>query len=175
MLAHVSLAITTLFLVEIPASIWALGVRKFNPLSGEPHAALHFFDAVVILTTFVLEVVLRGRERELASLLVVLRLWRLVKLVQGPWAVRVRVGVERVQSLCRLRCCCGALTLLLSLGIAVSAGELEEEQASALANTREELKQALLSLQATRAENKQLRVRLARYEGDEDGQARDEL
>ena len=74
-----------------------------------------------------------------------------------------------------LRCCCGALTLLLSPGIAVSAGELEEEQASALANTREELKQALLSLQATRAENKQLRVRLARYEGDEDGQARDEL
>lgn len=64
---------------------------------------------------------------------------------------------------------------MLSPGIAVSAGELEEEQASALANTREELKQALLSLQATRAENKQLRVRLARYEGDEDGQARDEL
>ena len=60
-------------------------MQKFNPLSGVPHAALHFFDAVVILTTFVLEVVLRGRERELASLLIVLRLWRLVKLVQGGW------------------------------------------------------------------------------------------
>ncbi|PIL24133.1 transporter [Ganoderma sinense ZZ0214-1] len=141
-LAHVSLAITTLFLVEIPASIWALGARKFNPFSGQPHAALHFFDAIVIITTFVLEVILRGRERELASLLVVLRLWRLVKLVQG---------------------------------IAVSAGELQEEQASALADTQEELKQALLSLQETRAENKQLRARLSRYEGDEDGQARDEL
>ena len=44
---------------------------------------MHFFDAVVIITTFVLEVVLRGRERELAGLLIVLRLWRLVKLVQG--------------------------------------------------------------------------------------------
>ncbi|KAI1794505.1 hypothetical protein LXA43DRAFT_1058965 [Ganoderma leucocontextum] len=142
-LAHVSLAITTIFLVEIPASIWALGAQKFNPCSGEPHAPLHFFDAIVIVTTFVLEVVLRGRERELASLLVVLRLWRLVKLVQG---------------------------------IAVSAGELAEEQASALADTREELKQALLSLQGTRAENKQLRARLARYEpGEQDGQARDEL
>ncbi len=57
-------------------------------------------------------------------------------------------------------------------GIAVSAGELEEEQASALADTREELKQALLSLQAIRAENKELRARLARYgdDGDQDGQ-----
>lgn len=30
-----------------------------------------------------LEVILRGRERDLAGLLIVLRLWRLVKLVQG--------------------------------------------------------------------------------------------
>ena len=48
-----------------------------------PYAALHLFDAVVVLATFVLEVVLRGRERELAGLLVLLRLWRLVKLVGG--------------------------------------------------------------------------------------------
>lgn len=84
-LAHVSLAITTLFLVEIPVTVWALGFQFFNPVGEVTHATLHLFDAVVILTTFVLEIVLRGKERELASLLIVLRLWRLVKLVGGPF------------------------------------------------------------------------------------------
>ncbi|KAI0328543.1 hypothetical protein GY45DRAFT_991083 [Cubamyces sp. BRFM 1775] len=82
-LANVSLVITTLFLAEIPITVWALGWQYYNPVGPVTHAALHFFDAAVILTTFVLEVGLRGRERELASLLVILRLWRLVKLVQG--------------------------------------------------------------------------------------------
>ncbi|OSD08710.1 hypothetical protein PYCCODRAFT_1380522 [Trametes coccinea BRFM310] len=82
-LANISLMITTLFLVEIPVTIWALGLRYYNPVGPVTHGVLHFFDAAVILTTFVLEVGLRGRERELASLLVILRLWRLVKLVQG--------------------------------------------------------------------------------------------
>ncbi|KAI8998504.1 hypothetical protein BD414DRAFT_453302 [Trametes punicea] len=82
-LANISLTITTLFLAEIPITIWALGLQYYNPMGPVTHAALHLFDALVILTTFVLEVGLRGRERELASLLVILRLWRLVKLVQG--------------------------------------------------------------------------------------------
>jgi len=43
----------------------------------------HFFDAFVIITSFIMDVVLRGRERELAGLLVLLRLWRLIKLVGG--------------------------------------------------------------------------------------------
>ena len=47
------------------------------------HAGLHLFDSLIIVTTFVLEVILKGRERELAGLLIVLRLWRLVKLVGG--------------------------------------------------------------------------------------------
>jgi len=82
-LAHISLAITAFFLVEIPINIWAFGWKYYQPGGRELHSSLHFFDAVVILTTFILEVVLRGRERELASLLIILRLWRLVKLVQG--------------------------------------------------------------------------------------------
>ena len=82
-LQHVSLAITTLFLVEIPLNVWAFGWRFYAPLGAHPLASLHCFDALVIVVTFTLEVVLRGRERELAGLLIVLRLWRLVKLVQG--------------------------------------------------------------------------------------------
>ena len=60
-----------------------MGAKNYDPFGPVPHAVLHFFDAIVIVTTFVLEVVLRGRERELASLLIILRLWRLVKLVGG--------------------------------------------------------------------------------------------
>ncbi|KAG0705912.1 hypothetical protein DFH29DRAFT_234461 [Suillus ampliporus] len=82
-LAHVSLAITTLFLIEIPITLWAFGIRFYIPFSGVQHAALHLFDAVIIVTTFILEFVLKGRQRELAGLLITLRLWRLVKLVGG--------------------------------------------------------------------------------------------
>lgn len=82
-LANISLAITTLFLIEIPLALWAFGFRFYIPFSGVSHAALHLFDAVIIVTTFVLEFVLKGRQRELAGLLITLRLWRLVKLVGG--------------------------------------------------------------------------------------------
>lgn len=82
-LAHISLVITTLFLIEIPLTLWAFGAEFYNPLGKVTHARFHLFDAAIILTTFVLEVVLKGRERELAGLLIVLRLWRLIKLVGG--------------------------------------------------------------------------------------------
>ena len=82
-LAHISLAITTLFLIEIPISLWALGLQHMNPFGPSLHASLHIFDAIIIVTTFTLEVILRGKEQELAGLLIVLRLWRLVKLVGG--------------------------------------------------------------------------------------------
>jgi len=91
-LAHISLAITTFFLIEIPLSIYAFGFTFYNPLGPMTHGALHLFDAIIIVTTFVLEVALKGREQELASLLIVFRLWRLVKLVGG-----VAVGVGEVE------------------------------------------------------------------------------
>jgi len=90
-LAHISLAITTLFLIEIPLSLWALGFQYMNPFGTAPHAGLHAFDSIIIVTTFTLEVALRGREKELAGLLIILRLWRLVKLVGG-----VAVGVGEI-------------------------------------------------------------------------------
>ncbi|KAJ7774717.1 hypothetical protein B0H16DRAFT_1303488 [Mycena metata] len=87
-LSHISLGITAFFLLEIPCTLWALGPRFYNPWGRVPHAALHLFDAFIIITTFVLEVILKGKEQELAGLLIILRLWRLVKLVGG-----VSVGV----------------------------------------------------------------------------------
>ena len=60
-----------------------MGLSHYNPFGSVPHAGLHLFDSAIIMVTFILEVVLRGRERELVGLLVILRLWRLVKLVGG--------------------------------------------------------------------------------------------
>ncbi|KAG2367503.1 hypothetical protein BDR07DRAFT_1606143 [Suillus spraguei] len=82
-LATISLAITTVFLIEIPVTLWACGFGFYNPFSDVPHAVFHLFDAVIIITTFILEFFLEGSERELAGLLIILRLWRLVKLVGG--------------------------------------------------------------------------------------------
>lgn len=83
MLSIISLVITSLFLIEIPLTIYAFGFRFYNPVGPVLHAGLHLFDAIVIVTTFILEAVLRGKERELAGLLIILRLWRLIKLVGG--------------------------------------------------------------------------------------------
>ncbi|KIK49332.1 hypothetical protein CY34DRAFT_7627 [Suillus luteus UH-Slu-Lm8-n1] len=98
-LATISLAITTLFLIEIPVTLWAFGVRFYTPFSGVPHAALHLFDTAIIVTTFVLEFVLKGRQRELAGLLIILRLWRLVKLVGGIAVGTAELGEETAQEL----------------------------------------------------------------------------
>lgn len=84
--ALTSLVITSVFLIEIPLHIYTFGVKYYNPRAQGPeavHSSLHLLDAAVILVTFVIEVFLRGRERELASLLILFRLWRLVKLVSG--------------------------------------------------------------------------------------------
>ncbi len=82
-LGHLSLAITSIFLAEIALALYAFGISFYNPLGTVIHASLHLLDAAVIIGTFVIEVFLRGRERELASLLILVRLWRLVKLVGG--------------------------------------------------------------------------------------------
>jgi len=97
-----------------------------NPFGSTPHASLHLFDSIVIITTFVLEVVLRGKERELAGLIVVLRLWRLVKLVGG---------------------------------VVVGAGEMEEENAHILAETKQQLEEVTAQLSEAKDENMRLRAR----------------
>lgn len=81
-LSHISLGITTLFLIEIPLAVWAFGFGFYNPTRTRA-GGWHLLDATVIVGTFTFEVILRGKERELASLLILLRLWRLVKLVGG--------------------------------------------------------------------------------------------
>ncbi|KAJ4488112.1 hypothetical protein J3R30DRAFT_3695759 [Lentinula aciculospora] len=126
-LTHLSLGITAFFLLEIPLALLAFGLGYYNPFGPVPHAILHDFDAIIIVTTFILEVFLKGKQRELAGLLIVLRLWRLVKLVGG---------------------------------IAVGAGELEEDTAKEFAELSKELQSTKQNLRDAQDENKKLRSRL---------------
>ncbi|KAF9103831.1 hypothetical protein BGX27_010339 [Mortierella sp. AM989] len=77
-LAHFSLAIVTLFMVEIILKVFAFGPRYF--WKSTPHGLLHLADALIIIISFALEISLSGAEQELGSLLIVFRLWRLIKL-----------------------------------------------------------------------------------------------
>ncbi|KDQ19466.1 hypothetical protein BOTBODRAFT_153373 [Botryobasidium botryosum FD-172 SS1] len=138
-LAHISLVITTLFLVEIPLAFWSFGFHYYNPISGVPHATLHIFDAFIITTTFVLEVALKGREQELAALLIILRLWRLVKLVGG---------------------------------VAVGAGELDEENVRLLEETQLELEETKKQLVTVQRDNSELRKRITALGGPLPGTTR---
>ncbi|KAG0361650.1 hypothetical protein BG005_007657 [Podila minutissima] len=60
--SHLSLAIVSLFLLEILLKLFAFGPRYF--WRGTPHWALHLVDAVIILTTFFLELLLHGVSQE---------------------------------------------------------------------------------------------------------------
>lgn len=69
------LVFSCLFLVELGASIWAFGLRYFN-------SWFHCFDAAVIVAGFIVDVLLHGVLEEVASLVVVLRLWRFFKIIE---------------------------------------------------------------------------------------------
>ncbi|KAH9005197.1 hypothetical protein EDB86DRAFT_2882188 [Lactarius hatsudake] len=113
--------------LEVLSFISTVITTLFLPHGRVPHASLHLFDATIIVTTFVLEVVLRGKERELVGLLITLRLWRLLKLVGG---------------------------------VAVGAGEIEEDTVKELAQVKCELEKSRSALVQTREENQELRARV---------------
>jgi hypothetical protein len=76
--AHASLAIVIVFLLEIVLKIFAFGIGYF--WKNTPYGLLHLADALIIVISFLLEVFLKGAEQELGSLLIIFRLWRIVKL-----------------------------------------------------------------------------------------------
>ncbi|KAG0047977.1 hypothetical protein BGZ83_007066 [Gryganskiella cystojenkinii] len=83
---HLSLAIVSMFMLEILFKFFAFGPRYFMP--GTRHWFLHLIDALIILTSFLLEIFLRGTAEELSSLLIMFRLWRVIKLT-GTVAIEV--------------------------------------------------------------------------------------
>ncbi|CAD0016825.1 MAG: Endo-1,4-beta-xylanase [Aureobasidium pullulans] len=71
----VGLVFSCLFMLELMASIWAFGFQYFR-------SKFHCFDATVIVASFVIDVLLRGILEEVASLVVILRLWRVIKIME---------------------------------------------------------------------------------------------
>ncbi|KAI9762072.1 MAG: hypothetical protein M1840_001481 [Geoglossum simile] len=74
-LGNISLVFSVLFMLELLASVWAFGLLYFRPW-------FHCFDAAVIAVGFVVDVLLHGVVEEVASLVVILRLWRIFKIVE---------------------------------------------------------------------------------------------
>ncbi|KAJ9607649.1 hypothetical protein H2200_007727 [Cladophialophora chaetospira] len=75
-LSYTSLVFSTLFMAELIGSVFAFGFHYFTSL-------FHAFDAAVILIAFILDLALRaGPLEEAGSLVVVLRLWRVFKIIE---------------------------------------------------------------------------------------------
>lgn len=74
-LGALGLGFSCLFMVELIASIWAFGYGYFT-------SWFHCFDAFIVVAGFVTDVVLHGIIEEVASFIVVLRLWRVVKIIE---------------------------------------------------------------------------------------------
>ncbi|KAK5114948.1 hypothetical protein LTR85_009986 [Meristemomyces frigidus] len=74
-LGILSLVFSCLFMLELLASMWAFGLAYFN-------SKFHCLDAAVILAGFVLDVLLKGILEEIGSIVVVLRLWRVFKIIE---------------------------------------------------------------------------------------------
>ncbi|KAF7946771.1 hypothetical protein EAE96_009754 [Botrytis aclada] len=69
------LIFSCLFMVELIASVWAFGLSYFR-------SKFHCFDATVIVAGFVVDVLLHGVLEEVASLVIILRLWRFFKIIE---------------------------------------------------------------------------------------------
>ncbi|RMD43336.1 hypothetical protein DV735_g1839, partial [Chaetothyriales sp. CBS 134920] len=74
-LGDIGLAFSSLFVVELLASVFAFGFSYFK-------SAFHVFDAIVIVLAFIIDLLLKGPLQEAGSLVVVLRLWRVFKIVE---------------------------------------------------------------------------------------------
>ncbi|GKU06344.1 unnamed protein product [Fusarium langsethiae] len=74
-LGSIGLVFSCLFVAELIACVWAFGWGYFN-------SWFHCFDAFIVVAGFVTDVALRGVIEEVASLIVVMRLWRVVKIIE---------------------------------------------------------------------------------------------
>ncbi|RWA07622.1 hypothetical protein EKO27_g7480 [Xylaria grammica] len=70
-----ALTMSSIFMVELALSVFADGIKFF--LSW-----FHCLDAFVIVGSFAIDLLEHGIAEEIASLVIVLRLWRFVKIIQ---------------------------------------------------------------------------------------------
>ncbi|CAG8447046.1 8593_t:CDS:1 [Scutellospora calospora] len=85
-LSLIAFIINCLFIIEIGMHIFIFGLGYFFKGSNW---FIHLFDAIIVIATFFLEILLKGKQREVAGLLIIFRLWRLIKILSA-----VAVGIE---------------------------------------------------------------------------------
>ncbi|KAI1502650.1 hypothetical protein F5X99DRAFT_378744 [Biscogniauxia marginata] len=74
-LTDFSLTMSCVFVLELALSVFADGLGFFD-------SWFHRFDAFVIVGSFAVDLLEHGVAEEIASLIIVLRLWRFVKIIQ---------------------------------------------------------------------------------------------
>jgi voltage-gated hydrogen channel 1 len=79
------MTISVLFLLELPPSLWAFGIDYYLPWSDVKHSTLHLLDAIIIIMNFAV-LFIQGPAQDIFELLVLLRLWRMVKLLGGMYS-----------------------------------------------------------------------------------------
>jgi len=87
-LAWTSVTILSIFTLEQFVKLAVFGPRYFLKV-------WHAIDAFVIITSLILEILLRGPSREVASLLIIFRLWRLVRIMH---ALAEEITIEHEES-----------------------------------------------------------------------------
>ncbi|CAG8558084.1 6867_t:CDS:2 [Scutellospora calospora] len=86
-LTIIAFIINVIFLIEITLSFIVFGLSYFTK---GPHWFFHIFDALLVFTTFFLEIFLHGKQQEIVGLFIILRFWRLIKVVGS-----VAIGIAK--------------------------------------------------------------------------------
>ncbi|GBC03452.1 hypothetical protein RclHR1_05130004 [Rhizophagus clarus] len=95
-LENIAFTINTIFVVEVILKLFIFGIRYFIKV---PHWPLHLFDALIIITTFLLDFFLSGKQREVAGLLILFRLWRLIKVLSTVAVGIIEYDEDKVDDL----------------------------------------------------------------------------
>ncbi|KAJ1966635.1 hypothetical protein IWQ62_002341, partial [Dispira parvispora] len=90
LLNWLSLTILLVFALELFLELLVFGWSYF--LLGRD-GWLHSFDAVIVWLSVIIELALHGKERQLAHLLIIFRLWRVVRLVDSV-ALSVKLSAD---------------------------------------------------------------------------------
>ncbi|KAK4142063.1 uncharacterized protein C8A04DRAFT_38582 [Dichotomopilus funicola] len=85
-----ALVFSCAFVGELGVTVWAFGWGYFRDW-------FHCFDAFVILVSFGVDVATRGIVEDIASIVIVLRLWRLVKIIEEV-SVGAAEGMEEIEA-----------------------------------------------------------------------------
>ncbi|XP_046365721.2 voltage-gated hydrogen channel 1-like isoform X1 [Haliotis rufescens] len=100
-LHYMSLAILSVFMVEIGVRLYAMRLDFFKH-------KLELFDAVVVIVSFILDIIYRNAEGAAngIGLLIVLRLWRVTRVLNGIVMSVKRQSEKRLERERRLRTAC---------------------------------------------------------------------